>query len=235
MKPIKINSAHQRAFTLVELLVVIAIIMALAFFAIMGGGRLLENSRKVKAMDQFRNFGVGMTLFVGDYQKPPIPQSKLPGGWDTIYGDPGGKYTTEFLVSALKGDLTDEEGNYTYGDETFSGKAANPRNETYVIFPYSADKKYGVGNDGRLYDPWGGEVMVGINGFKSTSGVLVPFNNGGSDLRMHTWGLAEYTETKPKEQAYVFWSYGKDKKKGKNAPNVGSVVPFQNSDDVISW
>jgi len=182
MKPIKFNSAHQSAFTLVELLVVIAIIMALAFFAIMGGGRLLENSRKVKAMDQFRNFGVGMTLFVGDYQKPPIPQSKLPGGWDTIYGDPGGKYTTEFLVSALKGDLTDEEGNYTYGDETFSGKAANPRNETYVIFPYSADKKYGVGNDGRLYDPWGGEVMVGINGFKSTSGVLVPFNNGGSDL-----------------------------------------------------
>jgi prepilin-type N-terminal cleavage/methylation domain-containing protein len=84
MKPIKFNSAHQSAFTLVELLVVIAIIMALAFFAIMGGGRLLENSRKVKAMDQFRNFGVGMTLFVGDYQKPPIPQSKLLGGWDTI-------------------------------------------------------------------------------------------------------------------------------------------------------
>jgi prepilin-type N-terminal cleavage/methylation domain-containing protein len=89
MKPIKINSAHQRAFTLVELLVVIAIIMALAFFATMGGGRFMEQGRKVKVMDQFRNFEVGMTLFVGDYQKPPISQSKLPGGWDTIYGDRG--------------------------------------------------------------------------------------------------------------------------------------------------
>ncbi len=52
---------------------------------------------------------------------------------------------------------------------------------------------------------------------------------------MHTWGLAEYTETKPKEQAYVLWSYGKDKKKGKNAPSVNSVVSLQNSDDVVSW
>jgi hypothetical protein len=63
----------------------------------------------------------------------------------------------------------------------------------------------------------------------------VKFNNGQNDLRLHTWGLAEYKETKPTEQIYVFWSYGKDKKKGKNGPNYGAVVAYAGSDDVISW
>ena len=79
--------------------------------------------------------------------------------------------------------------------------------------------------------------MVAINGFKSNNGsdTLVSFNNGQNDKRLHTWGLAEYKETKPKEQSYVFWSYGKDKKKGRNGPNYGSVVALAGSDDVISW
>ena len=83
-----------------------------------------------------------------------------------------------------------------------------------------------------MYDPWGNEVMVGINGFKSSNpnDVLVSFNNGQNDERMYTWGLAEYKETKPKDQPYVFWSYGLDKKIGINGKNT-----YTSSDDVISW
>lgn len=223
----------KRGFTLVELLVVIAIILVLATLGFMGTNRFVEHGRKVKAMGQFRDFQVGMTLFEGDYQKPPIPQSKRDTGWDTIYGDPGGNYTTQFLISALAG----EDKDYPYKGENFSSKDVNPRNESYLTFPFAADKKYGVGDDGRLYDPWGGEVMVAINGFKSnqSNAVLSDFNNGQNDRRLHTWGLAEYTETKPKDQSYVFWSYGKDKKKGKNATGNQLVVSLKNSDDVISW
>lgn len=231
----KTRLTRQSAFTLVELLVVIAIILALALFSVMGASRYIEQARKARTMDQFRNFQAGITLYVGDYQRPPIPESKWNYGWDTIYGDPGGKYTTQFLVSALKGDIEDGDGDFSYDGETFSARAANPRNETYVVFPYAADKKGGVGDDGKLYDPWGGEIMVAINVLNSIDGELVDFNNGKNDRRMHTWGLAEYTETKPKEQDYVLWSYGKDKKKGKNAPSVGSVVSLQASDDVVSW
>jgi hypothetical protein len=104
-----------------------------------------------------------------------------------------------------------------------------------VAFPFAPDKKGGVGDDGKLYDPWGGEIMIAINVENSIDSELEDFDNGKNDRRMHTWGLAEYTETKPREQAYVLWSYGKDKKKGKNAPSVNSVVSLQNSDDVISW
>jgi prepilin-type N-terminal cleavage/methylation domain-containing protein len=231
----KTRLSRQSAFTLVELLVVIAIVLTLALFSIMGVSRYMEQGRKSRTLNQFRNFETGMTLYVGDYQKPPIPDSKWTYGWDTIYGDPGGKYSTQFVVSTLKGELADDEGDISYDGETFSARATNPRNETYVVFPYAADKKAGVGDDGKLYDPWGGEIMIAINVENSIDSELVDFNNGKNDRRMHTWGLAEYTETKPKEQAYVLWSYGKDKKKGKNSPSVGSVVSLQNSDDVVSW
>ncbi len=221
-----------QGFTLVELLVVIAIIASLAVLSFLGANRFIENGRKVQAMAQFRDFQVGMTLFEGDYQKAPIPANKRDTGWDTIYGDPGGNYTNQFLVSVLAG----EDKDYPYGGISFSSKETNPRNESYMVFPFAPNNKSGVGKDGKLYDPWGREIMVAINGFNSTSGSeLVDFNNGQNDRRLHTWGLAEYTDTKPKDQSYVFWSYGKDGKKGENNPQVGAVVPLNGSDDVISW
>lgn len=221
-------------FTLVELLVVISIVAALALLSFIGLSRFIESGRKVQVMAQIRDFQIGMAMFEGDYLKPPVPASKRDSGWDTIYGDPGGNYSTQFLISALAG----EDKDFPYkGNETFSAKEANPRQESYMIFKFSPNSKGGVGKDGKLYDPWGNELMVAINGLKSTSSedTLSPFNGGQNDSRLHTWGLAEYTETKPKEQGYVFWSYGKDQKKGKKGANYWTVVPYTGSDDVISW
>ncbi|MEO8616673.1 MAG: type II secretion system protein [Luteolibacter sp.] len=220
-----------KGFTLVELLVVISIIAVLAVLGFLGSSRFIESGRKVQAIAQFRDFEVGMTMFVADYQKPPTPQSKRDTGWDTIYGDAGGNYTNQYLVSVLNG----EDKDYPYKGESFSAKAANPRGETYMTFPFAPDNKKGVGKDGKLYDPWGREIMVAINAFNRSDYPLLEFNNGQDDSRLNTWGLAEYKETKPKDQAYVFWSYGKDGKKGKGAAMVNAIVPYLNSDDVISW
>ena len=224
---------HPRGFTLVELLVVISIIVVLAVLVVGGAGKFIESGRKVQAMAQFRDFQVGLTLFEGDYRKPPIPQSKRDTGWDTIYGNAGGYYTNQFLISALAG----EDKDYPYQGENFSSRDVNPRNESYMTFPLAPDNKGGVGKDGKLYDPWGREVMVAINGFNSPYRDLTDVGNplGQNDRRLHTWGLAEYTETKPRDESFVFWSYGKDGKKGKNNANSQSVIPLAGSDDVISW
>lgn len=224
---------NRHGFTLIEVLIVIAMIAVLSVLGFMGTTSFIEKGRKVQALAQFRNFEAGLRMFEVDYRRPPIPRSKRETGWDTIYGDPGGNYSTQFLISALAG----EDKDFDYDDDPFSSKDANPRRETYINFPYSAEKKNGVGEDGRLYDPWGREVMVGINGMKSNNenDELVDFNDGRNDRRMHTWGLAEYTDTKPKDQSFVFWSYGKDGKKGDEGENPGSIVPFAGSDDVISW
>lgn len=229
----KFSTRQRCGFTLVELLVVITIIVVLVAMVTLGTNRMIEKGRKVNAMAQFRDFKVGMTLFEGDYQKPPIPQNKRDTGWDTIYGDPGGTYSNGFLVAVLAG----EDKDYPFQGYNFATKEANPRNESYITFPLAPNNKSGVGKDGNLYDPWGRQIMVAINGMKSTnpSEELVDFNDGQNDRRLHTWGLAEYTETKPQDQSFVLWSYGKDGKKGKGESNNQKVVPLAGSDDVISW
>lgn len=239
--PISMNRMNGRrisrtavpGFTLIELLVTITIISVLAALSFMAYGRMIESGYKVKTLAQFRDFKVGMASFEMDYQRPPIPRTKRDTGWDTIYGDPGGNYSNAFLVTVLAG----EDQDYPYVGEDFSAREVNPRKNSYVVFPSAPDRKSGVGPDGRLYDAWGGEIMVAINGFLSTNpnDELVDFNNGRNDRRLHTWGLAEYTETKPRNQSYVLWSYGKDRKKGEEAENNSEVVPLAGSDDVISW
>lgn len=216
---------------MVELLVVITIVATLAALVFVGSSRFIESGRKVQALGQFRDFQVGLALFEADYQKPPIPESKQWDGYDTIYGNPDPLYHNGFLVATLVG----ESKEFAYTGETFRVDDVNRLKQSYIEFPFKPDKKGGVGPDGILYDPWGGEIIVAVNGFKGKNHDLVDFRNGMSDRRLHTWKLAEYTDTKPKDQAYVFWSYGKDKKKGKNGGNPGVVVPYAGSDDVISW
>ncbi len=220
-------------FTLVELLVTILIIAILAALSFMGVNRMIENGRKVQTLAIFRDFTVGMTMFESDYTRPPVPTSKRDTGWDTIYGDPGGFYSNKFLVSVLAG----EDKDYPFGGENFTTSSVNPREESYMIFPLAPDGKNGVGTDGILYDAWGFEIMVAINGLLSNNpeDELVDFNGGQNDRRLHTWGLAEYVETKPDEQSFVLWSYGKDNKKGDDAESYGEVVPLKGSGDVISW
>ena len=222
-----------QGFTLVELLTVIVIVAVLAVIATVATGGFIEKGKKVRTMAQFRDFQVGMTLFEGDYERPPVFKEKRDSGWDTIYGDPGGDLSNQFLVSVLAG----EDKDYPYQGRNFSTREANPRAEYYMTFPLAPDNKGGVGKDGKLYDPWGREIMVAINGFNAPGHAVDDYGSplGQNDRYLNTFGFGEYTETKPKFESYVFWSYGKDGKKGKNGPNYWDKVPLAGSDDVISW
>jgi len=226
------------AFTLVELLVVIAIIAVLALFGVLGSSKFLERGRKIQALSQFRDFEVGLKMYETDYNRPPIPESKRNEGWDTMYSDPGGKYSNSILIAVLAG--KDGEFSAQGSDEVFNARQMNPKQEKYLEFPLSGNKKGGVGDDGKLYDPWGREVIVVVNGGQGTNSDNsitqgVGTEPGKNDTHLETWGYGAYTETKPREQSYVFISYGADGKKGDNAENYWDLVPYQGSDDVISW
>lgn len=235
----------KRGFTLTELLVVIGILVVLAGLSFFGASKFIERGKKVQALAQFRDFQIGMELYKTDHQVMPAPPSKQGDGWDTIYSDPHGanKYGNEFLVSTLVGDGKLR----VYGDEDFDASVANPTGEQYIVFPLTTKKiKHedgsigyikGVGEDGVLYDPWGYPVIVAVNSGKGKNMALSDFNGGRSDKRLHTWGILEYTETKPYEQDCVFASYGKDGLKGDGSAGEKdtAVVPLKGSDDVISW
>jgi prepilin-type N-terminal cleavage/methylation domain-containing protein len=227
-----------RAFTLVELLVVITIIAILALVGVLGSSKIIERGRKIQTVAQFRDFEVGLRMYETDYNRPPIPETKRNEGWDTMYSDPGGKYSNSILIAVLAG----EEGDFPAigSDEIFNARQMNPKQEKYIEFPFSANRKSGVGDDGKLYDPWGREVIVIVNGGQGsipddpiTQGVGA--TPGKNDTHLESWGFGAYTETKPKEQSYVFISYGTDGRKGDNAPNYWDLVPYSGSDDVISW
>ena len=85
------------------------------------------------------------------------------------------------------------------------------------------DNRGGVGReDGKFYDVWGHEIMFAIN----TPPFQRDFNQGRKDKTLHTWGLAEWGDKKPRFQHYVLWSYGKDGVKAEN---------YEGSDDVANF
>lgn len=214
-------------FTLIELLVVIAIIAVLAVMVFAVATKAIRKAEKVKCLGQIREVTTALVSFATDYQSLPTPETKKNEGSDTIYGDPGGLYHTEFLVAALMG----KAGNFSTGtDEMFDAAKANPKGEIYWEPVLVDDNKGGVGRkDGRYYDPWGHEMMFAIN----TKPYRSEDNQGRFDSRLMTWGLAEYTDTKPKDQDFVVWSYGRDGVKGKAGSKKEASVA--GSDDVISW
>lgn len=217
----------RRGFTLIELLVVIMIIVVLAVLSVIGAGKFIENGRKVQALAQIRDLSSGLQAFSVDYQRGPIPKEKRDAGVDTVYGDPDAKYTNDFIISSLLGDPKE----FSYGDSSFDVADVNPKKERYLEMAYSGEKKNGVGPDGILYDPWGKSMMIAIN----TPPYRTDEAEGVNDKQMWTFGVGEYSDSKPREQEFVIWSFGKDGKKGNKGGSKTDIIPSANSDDVLSW
>ena len=213
-------------FTLVEVMVVIVIITVLASMAFMLSKRAIIKAEKVTAVQQMRDLATGMEGYIADYSRPPIPGGKAPGsnrdkepGWDTIYGDPPQpkrNYGNEAIIGPLSGD---SKSDYRMDNgEIFRATQLNPKGNQYINFPYSEEKKNGVGDDGRLYDPWGHEVIIAINAHAP--------NSTPDERRLDTYGLGEWTDKMPRFERFAFWSYGKDGTKQET---------LSQSDDVTFW
>jgi len=213
----------RRGFTLVELLVVIAIVAVLSALTLVVIKGVKLKTQKVVCTNLFRNVSLAMEEYEVDYNRPPLPAVK--DDWDTILGDPGGLYSTSALVSVLSGGM---EGEWAENDGNFYDlERLNSNGQVYLELSkeFSA-KEGGLASDGKLYDPWGQEIMIAINSRVRYEDA----NNGYRDEILHTWGLAEWAESKPGHQSYVIWSYGKDKVKG-----AGDDANFRRSDDVKSF
>jgi len=221
--------SNPKGFTLVELLVVIVIIAVLAALSFGIYRSILEKSRNVQALTEFRGLSAGLRSFIGDYQKPPLPTSERASGTDVVYGAPDSQHKNDFVMAALM------PADFHTKDMYQANQDVNPRGDTYFSVPFvdgdpaGGQVKNGLGKDGILYDPWGRSVMIAVN--------APPFNsdtpaNGVQDKILYTSGYAEYSDVKPREQDYVIWSYGKDGKKGKEGSGYTAVIPFSGSDDV---
>ena len=223
-------------FTLIELLVVVTIIAVLATMAMVGTPKIIEKARKVQGLSQFRELAVGFAAFEADNNRPLIPSEQCAAGQDTVYGNPGGEYSNGIVVAVLGG----VGENLPYRALDYNIKEINPKEEVYMIFKVADKKRNGVTANGLIHDPWGRPLMFAGNAFKSTNpnAVLVDVNAttpGKNDSRLDTNGLAVYSDTQPREESYVIWSYGKDGKKGGEESRNKKIPPYNGSDDVISW
>lgn len=211
----------RRAFTLVEVLVVIAILAVLAAIVAVVSQRTILSAEKVTCQNTIRQITVSLAAYETDWMRPPLPQVK--DTWDTIMGDPGGLYSTKPLVDILTG-------GHPVWEETDGNKfdmaALNPNRTVYLDPNVVAHQKGGLGEDGKLYDPWGHELIFAFNSRVQNR----DFSSGSADRILHTWGLAEYKEVKPRYENWVVWSYGRDGLIGRNGVNT-----FAGSDDVKSF
>jgi prepilin-type N-terminal cleavage/methylation domain-containing protein len=222
-----------RGFTLVELLVVIAIIAVLATLIFGAVRSATLKAQKVRCLGAIREINTALQTFNSDYMRPPIPPGIAPGTLaDVTFGDTGGQYTNDYIVSVLEG----EDKTFSFAGGDWNTRTVNPKLEEYIKFPRNTEKKNGVNNIqgdatfGQILDPWGSPFMIAIN--------VPPFNTersaGMNDKWMETFEKGVYAESQPRYEPFVIWSYGRDKLKGTGgAPNASNRL--DKSDDVVSW
>lgn len=221
-------------FTLVELLVVIAIIAILATVVMVGVPRWMDQSRKVTALTQMKEMRLGFAAFEAENgRRPLLSEERRKKGEDTVYGVKGGKLSNAIVVSVLSGEVVGR----SPATEDLKVEDYCKKVEKYASFKPATKGRNGVGDDGVLYDPWGTEWMIAVNAFNAPGQDLVDFNKsnpGKNDKFLFTDGLAEYADSKPTDQEFVIWTYGKNGKMG-SGEKVKGGARLQGSDDVVSW
>ena len=78
------KNSGTRAFTLIELLVVIAIIAILAAMLLPAVSRAKEAARKIACLNQLRQLGLSLMLYVDDNQGHYPPRSTNTNRWPTL-------------------------------------------------------------------------------------------------------------------------------------------------------
>ena len=121
MKVVKANP--RGAFTLIELLVVIAIIAILAAMLLPAVSRAKESARKISCLNQMRQLGLSLMMYVDDAHGNYPPRNTTTSRWPTLLKD--GYQQTKILVCP-----TDAANPATYGSATYPADAAS---RSYIL------------------------------------------------------------------------------------------------------
>ena len=157
-------------FTLIELLVVIAIVAILAALLFPVIGRSRESARKVEATNDVRQLVAATNLYLADYQKFPLNEVQSNARWDTVYGDPGGLYSSADLCNVLRA-VPDDRFNTNNRLNPGETKYIDPKPAKDPISPRSGiATQETTGPEGHtirkgaFVDPWGMEYVVFLDG-----------------------------------------------------------------------
>jgi prepilin-type N-terminal cleavage/methylation domain-containing protein/prepilin-type processing-associated H-X9-DG protein len=128
--PISRLSGRSRhgAFTLIELLVVIAIIAILAGMLLPSLGRAKETARRISCVNQLRQLGVAVSLYVGESQGMYPPRTLRPNWCDRLLPN----YRTPKLL-VCPSDLGPDRRNRPQTGETLTNFIADSAPRTYFI------------------------------------------------------------------------------------------------------
>lgn len=227
-----------RAFTLIELLVVLSIIGILAGLLLPLFAGIQERAHKVQAVNDMRNIKVGIVSYYTDYQKYPInatQQSAVQyGGNDTVYGDPGGLYSSADLFNILR----------AVADTNFNqDNQLNPSKTVYWPGPLAKSAVHPVNGittqnfkdgdnvvpQGSLVDPWGNSYVVWIDANRDGD-LSVAAHWFYSDIKTKdTDGVADVPCGLP-PMGMEFASLGPDGEWGTR----GNFI-LKGSDDIVTW
>jgi prepilin-type N-terminal cleavage/methylation domain-containing protein len=104
--PLSTAAKSREGFTLIELLVVIAIIAILVAILLPVFSTIENYSRRAQVASDRRNISVSIISYYNDYRKYPLNEVQVNavqyGSNDTVYGDPGGLYSSADLFDILR-------------------------------------------------------------------------------------------------------------------------------------
>jgi prepilin-type N-terminal cleavage/methylation domain-containing protein len=210
------------AFTLVELTVVILIIAVLVALSFTGISAAQNAARKAQVKNDIGQIITAVKGYYGDYGAWPLNSVQAGAGSDTVYGDPGGTYSSADLFNILRA-IADTSYNVNNqlnpkGIIYFNAKdvknAATPRGGFATAAATSPTGK--AIKKGAYVDPWGAEYVVWIDG---------DYNN---DLT--TKVASSYSDLVSLQAGVADCSLGRDGKFGRNGNGI-----LSGSDDVTSW
>jgi prepilin-type N-terminal cleavage/methylation domain-containing protein len=207
------SSIRNAAFTLIELLTVITIIAILAGLVFAAGPAIMNQARKSQAKTTAHALVAAIQAYHTEYGRYPMEGNKQ--GFDTIFGNPAEDQllsTNDLLATLLAEDTGWNAGHKLNPKEIvfFKPKPAKPSGETF---------RNGLGEDGRLHDPWGNEFLVMIDGDYDKR-----FSGGWFE------NIFQYEDAKQEFGGVIVWSYGKDGEMGKKGNK-----QLRGSDDVATW
>ncbi|MDQ6623153.1 MAG: prepilin-type N-terminal cleavage/methylation domain-containing protein [Verrucomicrobiota bacterium] len=211
MKARKRNAAQ--GFTLIELLVVISIIAVLMGLAFPAFQSVQNSAKRAQAKNDLVQIVTAVNAYYTEYGRYPAldsnydPAASPDDSSDYLAGDDS---ANDRLFNLLRPSTTNPADNVI--------AKGNPRAISFLQLPIVKDfnnPRSGIGQNGRLYDPWGSTYRIRIdNSYNGT--VTNPYSKGAG--------------FNPITAGVIAWSIGKDKLTDASDKNAQD-----SKDDVISW